>query len=152
MSIMRPMLTAFAIVALPPRVPWPRKSRRPPARASGESFETVKKEYNRLRKHMIHGYSGRVRDGQEERQEEKDIQVRQARTGPAFSPRFLAIAEKNPEGPEAIDALKMTLQDQLRLQSRHRRSKRGQGHQDPAGLLCQPSRRSRASQHPDAGY
>ena len=28
----------------------------------------------------------------------------------AFSPRFLAIAEKNPEGPEAIDALKMTLQ------------------------------------------
>src|SRR5208283_3005543 len=28
---------------------------------------------------------------------------------PIFSPRFLAIAEKNPEGPEALDALKWAL-------------------------------------------
>ena len=42
---------------------------------------------------------------------------------PSFSPRFLAIAEKNPEGPEAIDALKMTFRP-----ARHKpdnRSKRG---------------------------
>ncbi len=29
---------------------------------------------------------------------------------PSFSPRFLAIAEQNPEGPDAIEAIKMTLQ------------------------------------------
>jgi thiol-disulfide isomerase/thioredoxin len=29
---------------------------------------------------------------------------------PAFSPRFLAVAEKDPQGPDALDALKMALQ------------------------------------------
>ena len=29
---------------------------------------------------------------------------------PSIHPRFLAIAEKNPEGPEALDAIKMALQ------------------------------------------
>jgi thiol-disulfide isomerase/thioredoxin len=40
---------------------------------------------------------------------EKEFKFDKPSPGAAFSPRFLSIVEKNPEGPEAVEALKMTL-------------------------------------------
>ena len=74
-----------------------------------ESFETVKKEFQDARK----AFSTEFRAAYEEAKKngkEKDFKFDKPHPAALFSPRFLAIAEKNPEGPDAIEALKLTLQ------------------------------------------
>ena len=48
-------------------------------------------------------------------------------------PRFLAIAEKNPEGPEALDAIKMALLTSYGPKGKQTRCR---GHQNPRRPLC----------------
>jgi hypothetical protein len=57
---------------------------------------------------MVHGTSRGARGGEEERQG-RAVSLRQAAAGRQIVPHFLAIAERNPEGPDAIEALCFTL-------------------------------------------
>ena len=73
-----------------------------------ESFETVKKEWQQAWNEFIHGHN----DAYAVAKKKGDAALNAFRSQkPAymvdFPPRFLAIVERNPEGPEAIDALTM---------------------------------------------
>jgi thiol-disulfide isomerase/thioredoxin len=73
-----------------------------------ESFQTVKSEYDAASK----AYSDSIKKQYEEAKKagkEKEFKFTGERPGPSFSPRFLAIATSNPTGPDALDALRLTL-------------------------------------------
>jgi thiol-disulfide isomerase/thioredoxin len=114
MRMMRSLLTAFAFVAFSGSGALAQD--KPAAWATGgaDSFETVNKEFLAARS----AYNAQMQAAYEEAKKagrEKDFKFDEQPLGLVFSPRFLAIAEKNPEGPEAIDALKMALQTSFGL-------------------------------------
>jgi thiol-disulfide isomerase/thioredoxin len=73
-----------------------------------ESLETVNREYDDAKKarakEVEAAYELAKKDGKE-----KGFRFDNPHPNIVFSPRFLAIAAENPEGPEALDALEMTL-------------------------------------------
>ena len=88
-----------------------------PAVRSDETFATLKAEYDAAMKQRAEEFKAAYVAAEQK----GDAAVKAPRfdkpsPAPAFSPRFLAIAEKNPEGPEAIDALKMALTNQRMAQ------------------------------------
>jgi len=101
-------MTVFAIVPL--SVSGVLAQDKPAARASQarESFEAVNKEFqdvlNAGHAEYMAAFAEAVKNGKG-----KDFKFGKPFPAPLYSPRFLAIAEKDPEGPDAIDALKMTL-------------------------------------------
>jgi len=107
MRNVRPLLIAL-IVALP--ASWAPAQDTPVRHApqGAESFETLKKEYRAATESWKIEYLA-ARDEARKNGKEKDFKFGKPHPGAQFSPRFLAIAEQNPEAPEAIDALKMTL-------------------------------------------
>jgi thiol-disulfide isomerase/thioredoxin len=108
MSIMRPLLAICISAAfLAPQAMAQDASSERSALGSG-SFESVKKEYQVALKSWAAEYLA-ARDAARKSDMEKDFKFAKPQPGVLFSPRFLAIAERNPEAPETIDALKMTL-------------------------------------------
>jgi thiol-disulfide isomerase/thioredoxin len=108
MTIMRSIATAFAIFFLP--ASYGNAQDNPPAPApQGEaSFQAVNKEYEAA----VETWSAEYEAGyQAAKKTAKEGGFRFEKPYPsaAFSPRFLAIAERNPQGPDAIEALRMTL-------------------------------------------
>jgi thiol-disulfide isomerase/thioredoxin len=108
MRIIRPLLTAFAFAAVSGS--GASAQDKPAALATGgtESFETINKEFHAAQDAWVAEERTAWEEAKKNRKE-KDFKMKQP-PGLVFSPRFLAIAEKNPKGPEAIDALRMTLQ------------------------------------------
>jgi thiol-disulfide isomerase/thioredoxin len=109
MGSLRTVLIALAIQIL--TTPFVLAQDKPPSPAlrGAESFETVNKEFlaarNAYNSEFQAAYDEAKKNGKE-----KDFKFDKQPPRLVFSPRFLAIAERNPEGSEAIDALKMTLQ------------------------------------------
>jgi thiol-disulfide isomerase/thioredoxin len=108
MNALRPMLMVFAIAALPGS--WARSQDKPAAQAAPacESFETVNKEYEAASKTWMTANRA-ARDEANKQGKEQDFKFDKPHPAAVFSPRFLALAEKNPEAAEAFDALKMAL-------------------------------------------
>ena len=77
------------------------------AAQGAESFEVVKKEYRDAVKIHETEY-GAAYDEAKKNGKTKGFKFDKPSPALRFSPRFLAIAEQNPEGPDAIDALSMT--------------------------------------------
>jgi thiol-disulfide isomerase/thioredoxin len=108
MTILRPMQTMFLLAALPG--PWAlsQEQHAPNSPKGGESFASVKKEYDEASKAWLIANRA-ARDVAKAKGHDRDFTFDQPSPDEVFSPRFLAIAESNPEGPDAIDSLKMTL-------------------------------------------
>jgi thiol-disulfide isomerase/thioredoxin len=109
MSIMRPFLAAFAIVVLSTAFGVAQDKPAAPAPRGGESFEALEKEYQAAAKAWLAESRAAYAEAMKHRKG-KDFKFDKPSPIPLYSARFLAIADKNPEGPSAIDALKMTLQ------------------------------------------
>ena len=109
MGVMRPTLAWFTIVALPASYVLADDIPAAQAPRSVESFATVKKAHEDALKTRSAEIEAAY---QQAKKNGKDKELKFAKPNPniLFSPRFLAIAERNPEGPEAIDALTMTFQ------------------------------------------
>ena len=109
---MRPIVQIFAIVALTSTSLLAQE--RPAARVAQaiESFETVNQEFQDEVKAGIAEYRAAqlqaVKNGNG-----KGFKFGKPFPAARYSPRFLAIAEKNPEGPDAIDAIRMTLKTSI---------------------------------------
>jgi thiol-disulfide isomerase/thioredoxin len=102
------LLTIVVLLAISTTgVPAQEKPAAPDVRAT-ESFETVNKEY--LAASVAHIAEVRAAYAEAEKNgKAKGFRFGKEAPGIRFSPRFLAIAERNPEDPKAVDALKMTL-------------------------------------------
>ena len=74
-----------------------------------ESLETVKKEFESARDAYLKELEAAL-DEARKNGKEKEFNFDKQPPRLRFSPRSLLSAKKNPEGPEAIDAVKMTLQ------------------------------------------
>ncbi len=106
MRIMRPLLTAFAFAAIPGSCSQAQD--KPPALApqGTESLETVKKEFE----DALKVFGAEVRAAYQEAEKNgKKAKFDKPAPDALFSPRFLAIAERNPEAPEASEALKYAI-------------------------------------------
>jgi thiol-disulfide isomerase/thioredoxin len=109
MHTMRLLLTAFAIVALPASYGLAQETPAPQAVSGSGSFESLKREYQDTVRAWSKEYQAAY-DEAKKNGTEKGFTFNTPSPAPRFSPRFLAIAEKDPEGRDAVDALKMTLQ------------------------------------------
>ncbi len=108
MSLMRPVLTWFTISALLASFAFAQDSTTARASEKAESFETLKEEYEEA----LRARSARMRAAYEQakrERKEKELKLDSPLPFAVFSPRFLAIAERDPEGAKATDALKLTL-------------------------------------------
>ena len=108
MSTRRSALTAFAIITLSTSCAPAQDRPTTPGRPEAESFETVKKEWQQAAKRHFQAYSDAYAAAKKKGDAELNAFVsRKPAYMVDFPPRFLAIVERNPEGPEAIDALTM---------------------------------------------
>jgi thiol-disulfide isomerase/thioredoxin len=110
MSDLLPLITSLVILAAPASLALAQDKPAPTnAPAGTESVESLKKEFQKARDAYLNELRPAI---QEFRKKGTEKAFKFAKDPPRwhFSRRFLAIAEKNPKGPEAIEALKMTLQ------------------------------------------
>ena len=108
MNIMRPLSAVFVVVSLSLAPVRAQDKGAAPAPQGAETYEVVKKEYT----DAVRTWSKEYRAAREEAKKNgKDEPFHFDKSLPdaRFAPRFLAIAERNPEGPDAIDALCFTL-------------------------------------------
>jgi thiol-disulfide isomerase/thioredoxin len=102
------MLTTFTIVALTTSCAIAQDRRATQRQLGTESFEMVKKEWQLASKKYFDGYiAAHAAAKKKGTAVLKEFQSEKPAYMVDFPPRFLAIAERNPEGPEAIDALTM---------------------------------------------
>ena len=100
-------LALFAGAALPALA----GENQPGARQANSSFVELKKSFEEASK----AYSEEWRAAYAVAKKKGDEAARSFKfekpgPGPAFSPRFLAVAENDPKGPEALEALKLAIQ------------------------------------------
>ena len=103
------LLAGLVLLALPATSLLAQEKPAAQAPRDNESFATVNKEFRKDRD----AYVAELRAAYEEARKngkEKDFKFDKPDPSVIFSPRFLAIAEKDPEGADAVAALKMTLQ------------------------------------------
>jgi hypothetical protein len=84
---------------------------KPTAPQDNGSFAALKKSYDDAMK----TYSDEFETAYEAAKSKGDAALKafkfdKPRPGPAFSPKFLAVVEKDPEGPDAVPAIKLTIQ------------------------------------------
>ncbi len=109
MKTVRSMSALFVIAALPGS--WAFSQDKPAAQAAPtrESLETVKKEYEQA----SNAWRAELRVAQEEARkkglEPQFVKIDKPDPSVLFSPRFLSIAAQDPQSPDAIEALRMTL-------------------------------------------
>ena len=105
---MRPALTFFGIVAISASGAVAQEMPKARSGPIAESFDAVNKEF-------VEAVVARVSERTaaqaqaEKNGKGKEFKFDKPFPGLFYSPRFLAIAEKDPDGPDAIDALRMTL-------------------------------------------
>ncbi len=108
MSTSRLGLTAFAVAALTTSCVVAQERPATRGQPNTESFEMVKKEWQQASKNYFNGFAAAHAAAQKQGAAAlKAFQSQKPAYMVDFPPRFLAIAERNPEGPEAIDALAM---------------------------------------------
>jgi thiol-disulfide isomerase/thioredoxin len=108
MNIMRPLSALFVVVSLSLAAVRAQDKGTAPAPVGAETFEAVNKEYT----DAYRAWSKENRAAREEaKKNSKDEPIHFDKPLPdaQFAPRFLAIAERNPEGPDATEALRLTL-------------------------------------------
>jgi thiol-disulfide isomerase/thioredoxin len=107
-NILRLLLTVLLIEAVPGT--WVRaqdKSAETAAPGQG-SYKKVKNAYDEASKEWSAAYRAARAEAMKAGKDQA-FKFDKPHPSSLFSPRFLAIADKNPEAPDAIDALKMTL-------------------------------------------
>jgi thiol-disulfide isomerase/thioredoxin len=109
MTVMRLVLAVLMIAALPAFCALAQEKAASQAAPSAMSLVALKKEYETASKTWSTDFDAAY---QHAKKNAKDTVFRfdKPRPDADFSPRFLAIAAKNPEGSEAIRALMLTLQ------------------------------------------
>ncbi len=108
MNTTRPLSAVFVVVSLLLAAVRAQDKGAAPAPRGAETFEAVQKEYA----DAVRAWSKEYRAAREEAKKNgKDEPFHFDKPLPdtKFSRRFLAIAERNPEGPDAIEALRYTL-------------------------------------------
>jgi thiol-disulfide isomerase/thioredoxin len=117
MSFARTAASAFLILVLSGSAALAQANRADPAAAGRESFATVKAEYDAGMKQWGQenraARAAKAKSGEVDTPERtgiKPFRFESSPPGPKYSARFLAIAEKDPNGPEALDAIKMALE------------------------------------------
>ena len=113
MSIMQPILTSFmTVVFLAPGVPAQVDSAATASR-NAESFQALKEEYDAAMRAWKTDVDAAHELAKKNGKANAPVFTKPS-PGPLFATRFLALAERNLEAPEAIDALILTLQTSLR--------------------------------------
>jgi thiol-disulfide isomerase/thioredoxin len=108
MYITRSALAWFTIVALHSSSSLAQDNAAIRVQSGNDSFKALKQEYDEAttaRRKRIQA----ARELAKKEAKEQEFQVSEPSPSARFSPRFLAIAQRNPHGAEAIDALTMTL-------------------------------------------
>ncbi len=109
MSNNRRILTVFAIAAFPAACVLAQEKPTTVAAPAPGALATLKAEYQAASKawstEYLAAYNAAKKAGKD-----KEFKFDKPSPAPLFSPRFLAIAEQSPDGPDAIDAIKLTLQ------------------------------------------
>jgi thiol-disulfide isomerase/thioredoxin len=105
--MMRPILSACVIVTF--FTPFARSQDKPAASPphGDTSYVALEKEYNEATTAWSKEYRAAY-DLAKKSGKDKEFKFDKPSPDPLFSPRFLAIVEKNPEGPDAVEALMMT--------------------------------------------
>ena len=109
MDTLRSLLAGLAIVVLSASSVLAQDKPAANAAHVGESFATVNQQFLDARKIYLAERQAALEDAKKNGKE-KDFSFDKELPGIRFSPRFLAIAENNPDGPEAVGALKLALQ------------------------------------------
>jgi thiol-disulfide isomerase/thioredoxin len=104
MSIRRAALAIFTTVVLLASSVFAQGKSTAPISEGRESFADVSKQLRDIQRERIAELGAAFK-----KNDQKAAVFSKPSPLPPFSPRFLAIAERDPGGPEAIDALKMTL-------------------------------------------
>jgi thiol-disulfide isomerase/thioredoxin len=108
MSIIRPISTIFAIVALAAHSALARNEPAAQSAQGGESFVALNKEHQDALHAWVTEFTA-ARAAARENGREKEPRYQKTAPITAFAARFLAFAERAPEGPDAIYALKMAI-------------------------------------------
>jgi thiol-disulfide isomerase/thioredoxin len=108
-SNMRPTLIASAILAFTASLVLAQDKPATQIAQGDQSLEAVNEEYKAALSARFAEWRT-ARDEAKKNGKEEDSHPDKPGPAVAFSPRFLAIAEKNPEGPEAIDAIKKAVE------------------------------------------
>ena len=108
MNIMRPLSAVFVVVSLSLAAVRAQDNGAEPISRGADTYESVNKEYTEAHRAWNKEYRAALEDARKNGKDERfhfDKPLPDAK----FAPRFLAIAERNPEGPDAIRALHFTL-------------------------------------------
>src|SRR5271166_6730789 len=108
MNIMRPLSAVFVVVSLSLAAVRAQDKGAAPAPQGAETFEAVKKEYSDAARTWSKEYRA-AREEAKKNGKDEPFHFDKPLPDAKFAPRFLAIAERNPEGPDAIEALYFTL-------------------------------------------
>ena len=108
MNIMRPLSAVFVVVSLSLAAVRAQDKGAAPAPQGAETYEAVKKEYTDAVRAWSKEYRA-VREEAKKNGKDEPFHFDKLLPDVKFAPRFLAIAERNPEGPDAIEALHYTL-------------------------------------------
>jgi thiol-disulfide isomerase/thioredoxin len=108
MNIMRPLSAVFVVVSLSLAAVRAQDKGAAPAPQGAETFEAVNKEFMDAYRAWSKEYRAAWEEAKKNGKDEP-FHFDKPRPGAKFAPRFLAIAERNPERPDAIDALYFTL-------------------------------------------
>jgi thiol-disulfide isomerase/thioredoxin len=109
MNMPRLMLTVLLIGVLPGSRALSQDKPGSRLTTARESFKTVKDEYDDASKAWTAGYRAARDEARKKGQDPQNFESDKPHPAVLFSPRFLSVAEKDPEAPDAIDALRMTL-------------------------------------------
>ena len=108
MNIMRPLSAVFVVVALSLADVRAQERGAAPAPPGAETFEAAKKEYMDAYRTWSKEYRAALEEAKKNGKDEP-FHFDKPQPDAKYAPRFLAIAARNPEGPDAIEALRLTL-------------------------------------------
>jgi thiol-disulfide isomerase/thioredoxin len=108
MNIMRPLSAVFVVVSLSLAAVRAQDKGAAPAPQGAETYEAVKNEYYDASRTWNKEYRA-AREEAKKNGKDEPFHFDKSLPDARFAPRFLAIAERNPEGPDAIEALHLTL-------------------------------------------
>jgi thiol-disulfide isomerase/thioredoxin len=108
MNIMRPLSAVFVVVSLSLAAVRAQDKGAAPAPQGAKTYEAVKQEYTDAVRTWSKEYRAALEEAKKNGKDEP-FHFDKPRPDAKFALRFLAIAERNPEGPDAIEALYFTL-------------------------------------------
>ena len=108
MNIMRPLSAVFVVVSLSLAAVRAQDNGAAPVSQGAETYESVNKEYTDAHRAWNKEYRA-AREEARKNGKDEPFHFDKPLPDAKFAPRFLAIAERNPEGPDAIGALHLTL-------------------------------------------